>query len=368
VEPDWGEVERVGLLADAEDVEDRKELLRFLAENGVTVAEMVAAHQGGGLLRMVGARTIRPGAGELTLREVAARAGTDVEVAQRVLRSLGAIAADPDEPTLAEMDVELVEGALLVLATFGEQVGWPLLRRFGALIERLTEAISSAVIREQPSVMTSYSGSEAASARAWTELAALVPPLGRLLDLTVRHQVEVVSRYLEGTDAGQTTDASFVVGVGFVDLSGYTAASRLLELQDLGGMIADFEGRATEVVADHGGRIVKFVGDAVLFVCSDPDALVTIAQTLVAATADASALRARAGLARGPVLARDGDYFGPTVNLAARLVDAASPGTVLVDDGLRAALAPDRWDLVTEEPVALRGFDEPVQPHRVTAR
>jgi class 3 adenylate cyclase len=362
VELDWGEVERAGLLADADDVEDRKELLRLLAKDGVTVEEMAAAQAQGALMRVVGERTIRPGAGTLTLREVATRSGVDPETVERILRSLGAISPDPDERTMGEDDVELVACALAVVECFGEQTGWGLLRRYGSLLERMTEATSAAVIREHPDISTVHSHSEAVTARTWSDVAEVVPRVGRLLDLAGRHQIEAVRRYFEEAGAGQPTQASFVLGVGFADLSGFTAASLLLDLQDLGGMVEAFEAHATEVVLDHGGRIVKFVGDAVLFVCNDPDGLATIGQELVAPVEGSSGLQARAGLARGPVLARDGDYFGPTVNLAARLVDVAEPGTVLAEGGLAAALDERRWSLTPQAPERLRGITEPVVP------
>jgi class 3 adenylate cyclase len=367
-EPDWEAVDRAGLLADAPDVEDRKELLRLLAAEGLTLEEMVAAHRTGSLMRVVGERTIRPGVGTLTLREVAAQAGTDVEVVQRILRTLRAIVPEADDGTSSPDDVELVDCALVLLRTFGEETGWALLRRYGIAVERLTEAISAAVIREHPDISTLHSGSEATTARTWGQIAGTVPRGGRLLDLALRHQVEAVRRYFERAGAGQTNAASFVLGVGFADLSGYTEASLLLDLQDLAGVIAAYEVRATDAIAEHGGRLVKFVGDAVLFVCDDPDALVSIAHQLVTATATGDPLQARAGLARGPVLARDGDYFGPAVNLAARLVDVAPASTVLLDEGLRSAVDPSRWELAAEAPLQVRGIDAPVHAFRLLAQ
>ena len=309
-ELDWETVAAAGLLTGAPDVEDRKELLRLLAKDGVTVPEMVEAQRHGALMRVVGERTIRPGAGTLTLSEVADRAGTDVEVVQRILRSLGAIVPEPDERTSAEDDIELVECALLLLHVFGEQTGWALLRRYGNVLERLTEAISAAVIREHPDISTVHSASEAVTARTWSAIAETVPRSGRLLDLASRHQIEAVRRYFEQAGAGEATAGTFVLGVGFADLSGYTAASHLLELQDIGGIVAEFEARAAEVVADHGGRVVKFVGDAAMFVSHDPDALVTIARTLVEPSTST----------------------GPSKRGPGSLADRSSPATVTTSD------------------------------------
>lgn len=365
---DWEAIEAAGLLAGADDVEDRRALVRDLLADGLDLDELVQAHERGGLLRVGGERWIRPGAGTLTFDQVVAAAGTDRAMAERILRSAGAVDPGADGWRASPADVELVEIGLTILDRFGDRTGWSLIRRIGALVERITEATSAAVITELPAISTLHTGSEAETGRTWDEVARFVPRLGRLLDLSLRHHVDGVRRYFEVAGAGTATQASFEVGVGFADLSGYTAASLLLDLREVAGIVAAFEDRASDAITERGGRVVKFVGDAVLYVCPDPDALVEIARAIVDVPPNRpdGALVARAGCTRGWVLARDGDYFGPAVNLAARLVAVAAPGEVVVSEELRGALDAERWALEARPPVELHGITGPVVTHLVT--
>jgi class 3 adenylate cyclase len=191
-----------------------------------------------------------------------------------------------------------------------------------------------------------------------------VPSIGRLLDLALRHHIDGVRQHFEAALTGVSDRPWLRLGVGFADLSGFTSTTLSLDLDQLDAMVTAFERRVVEVVAAHGGRVVKFVGDAALFVCSDPDALAEAGLALVHADDADGALPVRAGMAYGTVLARDGDYFGPTVNLAARLVDVADRHQVVIDEGLRDAVASSaRWDAEALPPATLRGIPDPVVPY-----
>lgn len=130
------------------------------------------------------------------------------------------------------------------------------------------------------------------------------------------------------------------LAVGFADLVGFTALSQELEPDELASMVTEFEGRASATVAEEGARVVKTIGDEVMFSTSSPAQAVRIALRLAGderrgpLTPDV-----RAGVAYGPVVTRWGDEFGPTVNLASRLVNIALPGTVLVSEEVRDALS-----------------------------
>ena len=104
-------------------------------------------------------------------------------------------------------------------------------------------------------------------------------------------------------------------------------------------MVARFEELAHDTVVALGGRVVKMIGDEVMFVVQSPVNAARIGLSLAEAYADDELLSdVRVALAVGPVLLQEGDFYGPVVNLASRLVAVAHPGTVLVSDELRTAL------------------------------
>jgi adenylate cyclase len=122
-------------------------------------------------------------------------------------------------------------------------------------------------------------------------------------------------------------------------------------------MIVDFEARANEIVGDHDGRVIKLIGDEVMFSAVHPDAACTIALALTAAAP--AGTRARGGVAFGNVISSGGDLYGPIVNLASRIADIAVPGEVLVND----AIALDVVGLAFEPAGrrSLKGFNDPVR-------
>src|SRR5205085_11753473 len=101
------------------------------------------------------------------------------------------------------------------------------------------------------------------------------------------------------------------VAVGFVDLVGFTAISRRLNDDDLSALLSRFEAVTHDMVTDHGGRVVKTIGDEAMFVTDDPAPAVAAGLELATAHADDANLPdVHGGVAYGPALARDGDYFG----------------------------------------------------------
>lgn len=152
--------------------------------------------------------------------------------------------------------------------------------------------------------------------------------------------------------------------VGFADMVGFTQTVRHLSERQLGRMVQRFEASAADTVAAYGGRLVKTLGDEVLFSCRDPLDAAGIALTMVEGVHSLGNMPPlRVGLALGPVLSRLGDLFGTTVNRAARLTSLAHPDTVLVDTALGRALH-DRADvrLSPMRPRDLRGLG-PTRAH-----
>jgi adenylate cyclase len=129
-------------------------------------------------------------------------------------------------------------------------------------------------------------------------------------------------------------DPDVPVGVGFADLAGYTQLSARLDPLALSDLVGRWEAVAYDSIAANGARVVKTIGDEVMFVGLTRES-VAAALALRDAAATAELPKLRIGLAAGSVLARAGDYFGPVVNLASRLSELASPGELLVPASLR---------------------------------
>jgi adenylate cyclase len=177
-----------------------------------------------------------------------------------------------------------------------------------------------------------------------------------------RHLSAAVSRMI--TDAEPIDDQPGVVrSVGFADLVSFTRLVRRLSERDLARVVQRFEALASSVVTAHGGRVIKTVGDEVLFVAIGAAPAAAIAIDLVEAMAEDDLLPdVRVGMASGRVVSRLGDVFGTTVNRASRLTAVARPRTVLVDDGIAGSLAStsgfEMWALRRR---TLRGIG-PVRP------
>ncbi len=150
------------------------------------------------------------------------------------------------------------------------------------------------------------------------------------LDLLFRQHLLAAQRTVLA-DADLVGYETQVLVVGFVDLVGSTELGEQLSLPDLGAVLSTFERLAVDTVTAGGGRIVKLIGDEILYTSPDAGLACTVALDLSEAC-DAHPLipSVRGGLASGKVMIRDGDVFGPVVNLAARAVKAAQPGEVLV--------------------------------------
>jgi adenylate cyclase len=154
--------------------------------------------------------------------------------------------------------------------------------------------------------------------------------------------------------------------VGFADLVGYTSLTRSVGEQELAHLVEQFEQLAVDVIAELGGRIIKTVGDEVMFAADSPQVGAEIALCLlerIEATPDLPDLRI--GLACGAVLARLGDLYGEPVNLAARLTSTARPDSILVDRELATAIEADpRFRLRRVAPRPVRGYAM-LQPMRL---
>ena len=365
---DPGALEDAGLYdPEAPDAAERLELIEFLVQQGCTVDEMVAAHARGRLFALAGDRIIRPGRDIFTLAEVAEQIGCPVDEVRAMWRAFGLVVGeDPALPVASVADVDMLRTAVGMTAFLGREATLGLARVMGSSMARVGDAASTSVRGQMPSMSVAVSGSELETARAFAGIAGAVPALGRVLDTLFRHHLENARMHFERTDSWDVVgEGGIRVGVGFTDLCGFTGLTQQLSMDSLSQLLSRFEEIATDVVNDHGGRLVKFIGDAVMFVAVDAQGAVSIADALVEAARERG-LTARGGVTVGTALALDGDYFGPIVNLAARLVALAEPGTVLVSDAVAERVQGTRVSIPLG-PQQIRGFDDPVSVARLQA-
>jgi adenylate cyclase len=286
---------------------------------------------------------------------VSAAAGVPEIEARALWTALGFPVVAPGEGTLARRDAEALETAMQ-LRDSGVVDGDTLLvlaRAMGQGLARMAEA-QVEVFRELASGMTL----EEANAAAVEAANEVLPRLEQLVVHVWRRQfAAAVSRAFA---AGQ--EGNPVVAVGFVDIVDFTASTRHWDNETLERLLERFERETSLRVTALGGRVVKTLGDEVMFVADDAVSAVEVALDTVAAhCADDALPDVRAGVALGPVLERLGDLFGQPVNLASRLVDEARPRSVLVDlavvEELQAAgLAEGEYEISRLRKRSVRGY------------
>jgi adenylate cyclase len=222
--------------------------------------------------------------------------------------------------------VELRDGGLVDADTL-----LVLARSMGQDLARMAEAQVD-VLRDRAAGMTADEAVETALHAA----GEVLPRLEQLVVHVWRRQFAAATARAVATGRveGQRT-----LAVGFVDIVDFTASTQRWDSATLERLLERFERETSLRVAAVGGRVVKTLGDAVLYTCGEPLAAVEVAlDTVAACAADDGVPDVRAGVALGPVLERLGDVFGGPVNLASRLVDQARPRSLLVDEALVAGL------------------------------
>ncbi|MEU4192855.1 adenylate/guanylate cyclase domain-containing protein [Kribbella sp. NPDC026611] len=295
-------------------------------------------------------RTLLGGERKFTRIEVSERAGISIARAERMWHALGFATVPDDEIAFTDDDVE----ALRLVAALEDdgfiqpEVESSLARKLGQTQSRLASW--------QSAMFLEFLGGSKLAADEAIEVAGLLLPAMERLQTYVwrRHLAAAAGRSV----AGSSEMARGVRAVGFADIVSYTRMTRRLTDSELGQLIERFEGTAADVVALNGGRVIKSIGDEVLFVADTAAQGAAIALALQDAMSAAEDLpELRIGLAYGTILIRLGDVYGEVVNLAARLTTECKPGRVLADRELAAALDghPD-YDLHRLRRVSVRGY------------
>jgi adenylate cyclase len=238
---------------------------------------------------------------------------------------------------------------------FTPETTFALARVVGSSSARMAEAILGAfrVDIEVPK----RSASAGYSDRLEENTAAARDVLPLILDAAnavFRRHFVLAAYQMWSTDAEMTAVTHERV-VGFADLVGSTEAVRAGSVSAMARMVREFEESVWDLVTAAGGRVVKLIGDEAMFVIEDAASACAVGLDLI----DASPHAIRVGLAHGTVAALYGDYYGETVNLAARLVSTAEPSTVAVSDTVRR-LGGKAFTFDALPALALKGFPENV--------
>lgn len=305
------------------------------------------------------------GARRFTLSELVERTGLSRDFIESYWRWMGLPVTHPTERWFTDAD----EAALREIAELfadeemDDRAQMTFVRSMGHTTERLAlwhvEALVEHLARRHEL--------DDASARilALDRLPSLAGTLGRQLEHAWRRQLSALTGRMAiefaGARAGEHSDAHQLPlprAVGFADIVSFTKRTAGLGSAELAEFVQRFEAGARDVITTAGGRVVKTIGDAVLFVADDVTTGAevalglseTTARTLGTARPDEPEIPVRVGFVWGRVLSRFGDVFGPSVNLASRLTEQAEPSTVLVDTATADRLAQSSRYALTAQP------------------
>ncbi|HWC82596.1 MAG TPA: adenylate/guanylate cyclase domain-containing protein [Pseudonocardiaceae bacterium] len=283
--------------------------------------------------------------------EVTKVAGVELDRVRKLWMAMGFAEVGDEDVVFTDGDVEAVRllDTLVGLGAIDSADEVSVARTLGQTLSRLADWQANQLLSR---VRELGAGTEDVAPLA----GSLLPVMEGLQSYVWRrHLAAAAGRALSAPDEELT---AHTLVVGFADIVGYTSTTRHADIESLAALLEAFEYDAAETIAAHRGRVVKTVGDEVLFVADSAADAAGIAVALTNPDRDERGLPTlRVGLARGQVLLRFGDVYGSVVNLAARLTALARPGTALVDREMADALAsePD-FTLRSLRPASVRGY------------
>jgi len=310
-------------------------------------------------------------------REASAKASVSLHSARQFWHALGFANVEDEEPAFTDLDWIALRSlhALVRNGVFDEATALAMMRAFAQTtdslavwqVQLMAESIGEQSLRAEAlrALENAQAGNpEAGNPEDGNALAGALLDRNRAMPdpVTARAAAEKLAdiaddlepllvyawrRHLAAAISRMVADAEPIENhpgvtrcVGFADLVSFTRLVSGLSERELAKVVQRFEALAFDVVTAHGGRVIKTVGDEVLFVSIGVAPAAAIALDLVEAMAQDDLLPdVRVGMARGRVISRLGDVFGTTVNRASRLTAVAKPRTVIVDDAIAALLA-----------------------------
>ncbi len=304
---------------------------------------------------------------QLTAAEVAERAGLPLGQARRLWRTLG-FPEHGEARAYTEADVEALRlmADLLGQGVIGFDVALNVARGVGLSMARLADWEVGELVHHVDDAFAQQGGEEGGDATAWV-LERFGTRFEELLLYSWRRHLAAAVARMQSVRAVDSDPHTTDLSVGFADIVGFTALSNEVTRERIGELVEIFEARCGDVIAREQGRLIKSMGDAVLYVNDDPLAAFRTAEGIINVIGrDPRMPDVRVGLASGGVVLRLGDVFGPPVNLAARLTQVARRNRIIVDHATADLLPADQIESRPLPPRPVRGFGvvEPVAVRR----
>jgi adenylate cyclase len=338
---DHAEIEKLldGLEGDARA--ERAELIEWLFEQGITADEMQGTSA---LLLMATRRVVGDDGTYVSTREIADEYGIDLDLLQRVQRAIGlARVDDPDAAVHMRADVEAA-AHVRHFANLGLNPD-DLVLVVRVLAEGLSHAAEVMRYTALAAVMEPGATELQLAKRSHALVSQITPLLGpwieEMLLMQLRNMMETEAVTASERAAGAPLPGARHVTVAFADLVGFTRLGEEVPAEELGQLANRLAGLARDV-ATPPVRFIKTIGDAVMFICTEPAPLLDAVLKLVDMTdSDNDFPSLRAGIASGLAVSRAGDWFGSPVNTASRVTSASRPGAVLAAESVRDELGDD---------------------------
>jgi adenylate cyclase len=370
-------LEELGLLQADED--------GSFARSDVHVVRLMAAFEDAGISHEDVARGVA--AGELsfplglflpepveataTYGELAGDLGRDPQLLRRLGGELGF--PPPEDDRLRDEDAEMLKLVVTTLDLADDDELSRFARLYGGTIQRLVgsglqffdlavrQKIAAYDLPNEEKDTLVYQ-----RAGAYTELVQ-----GLVSWLQRRHRERAVLEYLVGVTEGYMEERGITPkqpkrppAIAFLDLAGYTALADERGDEAAAALASDLAGVVQEAAQTQGCRPVKWLGDGVMFHFSDAGTAIRSGLDLIEKTEKAISVPARIGIDAGAVVVQEGDYFGRTVNIAARIADYARPHEVLISEAARESCGLEGFEFELIGDVPLKGVSKAVRLHK----
>jgi adenylate cyclase len=301
-------------------------------------------------------------------QELSERTGVTLEEARRLWRALG-FPEHGLETAFTDADAEALSTMLAIVrsGSIDFDLALNLTRAVGQTMARLADWEVSTLVTRVEELAADPDGTDGRTTSALRLVDELSAPFEELLIYVWRRHLAAAVARVEALRANEEDLNTVQLTVGFADIVSFTALSNRLTEERIGDLVELFESRCADVVALHRGRIIKSIGDSVLFVSDDPVRAYDIAEGIINVVGrDPRMPDIRLGLASGSVVMRLGDVFGPPVNLAARLTAVARRNRIIIDATTAALLPAEEFESrpLPARPVRGFGIVEPLTVRR----